>query len=212
MKRIPILLFFTLLAFSQTPEEVAQKAESKIHSLNSLKAQFIQVYSSSTVSTPLKERGKFYFKKPDLMKWEYTQPEKKIFVFKKGILWSYFPEDNQLIKSDLSERKQEAEILSLLSGQKGLRNNYSLQFSPFPSQNEEVYHIKLNPKKEHQYSYILLEINSKNWLIQKALFFDWAGNKSEFHFKQIKTDVPIPETVFELQVPPDTEIIEYKSP
>ncbi|MBS3818181.1 outer membrane lipoprotein carrier protein LolA [bacterium] len=212
MKRLPILLFLTLLAFSQTAERVAQKAESRIRTLHSLEAQFTQIYHSSTVSTPLKERGKFYFKKPDLMKWEYTHPEKKIFVYKEGILWSYFPQDNQLIKSDLSERKQEAEILSLLSGKKGLLENYSLQFSPFPSQNEDSHQLKLTPQKKHEYSYILLEINPQQWLIQKAIFFDWAGNKSEFHFKKIKTDVPISKEIFELKVPPHTEIIEYKSP
>jgi len=53
-----------------------------------------------------------------------------------------------------------------------------------------------------------LEIDEKTWLIRKAIFFDWAGNKTEFRFSRMKTNVKIPQSFFELKVPSDVEIIE----
>ncbi len=201
------LLFFSVFSFSATVDDVVLNVEKKLRSLRSLQANFSQVYYSSTVSTPLNEKGKFYFQKPDWMRWEYKDPEEKIFLYKEGTFLMYFPEDKEVIQSDLSKEKYESEILTLLSGQKKLKDDYTVEFSPFPSDSQKTWKLKLTPKEESDYTHVLLEIDEKTWLIRKALFFDWAGNKQEFRFSQIKTDVRFRQKVFELDLPPDIEII-----
>lgn len=207
MKPIICLPLLSLLSFSLTVEDVVLKVEAKLRSVRTIQANFNQIYYSSSISTPLKEKGKFYFKKPDLMKWEYKEPEEKIYLYKDGLFLEYIPEENQLIKYDLSKEEYTSEILSLLSGQKGMGDNYSIEFNPFPTENLKALQLKLIPIQEDEYSYILLEIDAKTWLIRKAIFFDWAGNKSEFQFSQIKTNIRFPQKVFKLKVPPDVEII-----
>ena len=182
--------------------------ENRLRSLKSLQANFEQFFYSTSVSSPLEEKGKLFMKKPDLMKWKYEDPEEKIFLYKNRILLSYFPEDNQLIRNRLTKKEGESEILALLSGRKGLLDNYSVEFSPFPTEKTNALHLKLTPKIEQDYSLILLEINEKTWLIQKAIFFDWAGNKQEFHFKRIKINSYLAENIFEIKIPPGVEIIE----
>ena len=208
MKKLIWLLLFPILVFPQTAEEVAKKTEERLRSYRSFQARFEQTYFSSTVSTPLKEKGNFYFKRPDLMKWEYTDPEEKFFLVKDDIFWDYNREENQLIKYSLTKEGQESEILSLLSGQMRILDNYSVENSPFPTKNSKAYQIKLTPLEEDPDTFILLEINEKNWLIQKAIFFDWAGNKTEYHFTRIKINISLPDDTFELKVPDDVEIIE----
>lgn len=208
MKKIIWLICISVLAFSQTAKDVALQTENKLHSLQSLQANFEQSYYSASVSTPLKEKGEFYFKKPDLMKWEYKNPEEKIFLYKEGFFLWYIPEDNQLHKSSLSKEMHESEILNLLSGQKGIIDNYLVEFILFPTKNKRTWQLKLTPKEEDNYSYFLLEIDKKTLLIKKAIFFDWAGNKTEFQFHKIKTNVRFPQELFELKVPPGVEIIE----
>ena len=210
--KLIIGLLLSLLSFSLTVEEVALKAEKKLRSVQSIQANFHQIYYPSSVSTPLKEKGKFYFKKPDLMKWEYKDPEEKIFLYKEGVFLFYFPEDKELFQSSSPKEKYESEILALLSGQKRLTDDYLIEFSPFPSENQKSWKLKLTPKEENDYTHILLEIDEKTWLIRKAIFFDWAGSKSEFHFSQIKTNIRFPQKVFELKVPSDVEIIKAESP
>lgn len=211
MKHLAWLLLLTLASFPYTAEDIALKAEKKLRSLHSIQAHFEQIYYSSTVSTPLREKGNFYFKKPDLMKWEYKDPEKKIFLYKEGVFQFYIPEDNQLIRSSLSEEGHEAEILSLLSGKKKLTDNYLIEFSPFPTDHPKSWQLKLTSKEEDEDSFILLELDEKSWLIQKAIFFDWTGNKTEFKFSKIKTNVRFSQNVFVLKVPPGVEIIENQT-
>jgi outer membrane lipoprotein carrier protein len=208
MKHVSWILTLSLFLLPLTPEDVALRAEKKLLSLRTIKADFEQIYYSVSVTTPLREKGEFTFKKPDSMKWEYQEPEEKVFLYKEGNFLFYIPEDNQLIKSSLAEESHESEILSLLSGKKTLQDHYLIEFSPFPTGNAHVFQLKLTPREEDEYSFILLEIDEKTWLIRKAIFFDWAGNKTEFRFSRMKTNVKIPQSFFELKVPSDVEIIE----
>jgi len=205
---MPWILLLSLFLFPLTAEDVALKAEKKLLALKSIKADFEQIYYSISVSTPLREKGKFYFQKPDSMKWVYQKPEEKIFLYKKGKFLFYVPEDNQLTRGLLSGENHESEILELFSGKKVLRDNYHIEFSPFPSEKNHAFQLKLTPKEESEYSFILLEIDEKTWLIGKAILFDWTGNRTEYRFSQIKTNVRLPQNIFELKVPPDVEIIE----
>ena len=211
MRYLFCLLMLTTFCFPQSAEDIAKKTEIKLRSIKSIQADFEQIYYSQTVSTPLIEKGKFYFKKPNWMKWEYKEPEKKIFLHKEGLILFYIPEENQLIRNSITEESQEIEILSLLSGQKGLLDDYVVEFNSFPTENSRIVQIKLLPKQEGEYSFILLEIDEKSLLIRRAIFFDWAGNKSEFCFSRIKTNVSFSLSVFELKIPPGVEIIEHKT-
>lgn len=211
MGQIIWLLLLSLFNPTLTAEEVSLRTEQKIRSLLSLQAKFEQFYYSATVSTPLKESGQFHFKKPALMKWEYKDPEEKIYLLKEGWFWEYLPEEKQLIKYDLSKEEHESEILSLLSGQRGILDNYQVEFSPFPTDDSKTNQLKLTPKQGDPETFILLEIDERSWLIQKAIFFDWAGNKTEYRFSRMKTNLAFPDGFFDLKVPSDVEIIEHKS-
>ena len=210
-KASPFLLALVLapgLFAALSPEEVAVKVESRLRALATLQADFEQTYFSTSLATPLREKGKFYFKKPGWMRWEYQDPEKNIFVYKEGLALYYFPEDNQLYRLKGFRERVESEILSLLSGQRNLAENYTIEFSPFPSENLPAWQLKLSPREESEYSFILLEIDQKSSLIQKAIFMDWGGNKQEFRFDRIKTGQPLSPALFELKVPPGCEVIE----
>lgn len=209
MKRLFCLLTLLALSFAQTAQEVALRVENALRSYRSFQANFEQFYYSATISTPLHEKGKLYFKKPNLMKWEYQDPEEKVFLIKDDLFWDYNKEEKQLIKYDLSQGEQNTEVISLLSGKVSLLDNYSVELNPFPTENANTIQIKLTPKdEEFADTFLLLEIDEKTWFIQTLISFDWTGNRTEFRFSKIKTNVTLPNKTFELRVPPDVEIIE----
>lgn len=209
MKKIILLLLVSGLGLAQTAEEVALRLENTLRSYESFQADFEQFYYSSTITTPLHEKGKMFFKKPTLMRWEYKDPEEKIFLIKDDIFWDYNKEEELLTKYNLADEEDNVEVISLLSGRIGLLDNYEVEFSPFPTENKKSKQIKLTPKdEEYADSFLLLEIDEKTWQILKIISFDWSGNKTEIHFSKFKTNVSFPRSTFELRVPPGTEIIE----
>ena len=211
MKKLFCFLAFAALSLAQTAEDVALRVENTLRSYQSFQADFEQLYFSATVSIPLHEKGKLYFKKPNLMKWEYQDPEEKVFLIKDDIFWDYNKEEKQLIKYDLTGGEHNSEVLSLLSGQVALLDHYTVELNPFPTENPHPVQIKLTPKDEETAdTFLLLEIDEKSWFIQKLISFDWTGNKTEFRFSKIKTNINLPNRTFELRVPSDVEIIENR--
>jgi outer membrane lipoprotein carrier protein len=208
MKRIFWLFLLTSFLFAQSAEDVAMQLEKSLSSTQTLEAKFEHHFYSAVVSTPLKEKGTLYFQKPDLMRWEYTDPENNIYLYQGDRFQWYFSEDNQLMRGSISDEGQESEILNLLTGRKNLSDFYSVEFSPFPTDKSENAQIKLTPKQEDDGSFLLLELDRKKWLIHKIIFMDWEGNKTEFHFSKIKANASLPKKIFELKLPSDVEIIE----
>jgi len=203
-----IFLRLNLAGSDLSPQEIARQLEKKIKSINTLRADFKQYYYPAGLQEPLVGEGQVYLSRPDRMRWEYSSPEKQVFLLKEGNFWLYFPEDRQLIKNASSSEVQESEILGLLSGNYSIIERYLLEFNPFPTDRPRVYQLKLTPKEDSQFTYILLEIDRETWLITKAIFFEPAGSKLEYHFLKIRLNHRIPESVFNLKIPPDTEIIE----
>ncbi|NOR15368.1 MAG: hypothetical protein GQ544_06665 [Candidatus Aminicenantes bacterium] len=207
MKRLFFVFACVLVLYAQNANDIAQRTEARLRSLNSLQAEFVQTYYSSSVSAPLVEKGRLYIQKPGWMRWDYTDPEKKTFLIKDSLYQEYYPEDKQLVQKSLSEEEGGVDMLGLLTGTRGIHDHYEVESTSFPTDNKNVHQLKLIPREKDPDSYILLEVDAKTWLILKAVSFDWAGNKQEFQFSQIKGDISLPKDTFELKLPPDVDII-----
>jgi len=191
-----------------TPQQAVRNLEAAFASLRSLEAEFEQQHASAVIATPLRETGKFYFQKPDRMRWEYDQPEPQVFVFREGRVWNYVPDDNQLFRYALSTEQQNAAVFELLTGRARLEDDYLIEPAEFPTSRKPAVQIKLVPKKEVDFTHILLELDARTWLIDRIVTLDWAGSRQEFTFRKLKVNPRLPPSTFEVKVPEGTEIID----
>ncbi|RLE00786.1 MAG: hypothetical protein DRI99_08260 [Candidatus Aminicenantes bacterium] len=210
MKRLALIMFCLSLYLPTSPSsQIIQQLATRLQSYTTLHMRFEQIYSSLTVSQPQREKGQLYYQKPGLMRWEYTSEEKRVYLIKDNLLWEYLPEENQLVIYDLTSKDFNQTLLSLLSGKLALENNYRLSLLPPTGTN--FYRLHLKPlQEESEYEQIEIEVSRKNWLIHRVVFLDWAGNKTEFIFKDIKINRPLSTDIFQLKLPPDIEIIDYR--
>jgi outer membrane lipoprotein carrier protein len=207
-----ILAAAVLCSAQEPPEAVLARMEKAFAAMTTFQADFEQTSSSATATTPLVQTGRVFFRRPDAMRWEYDAPEKNIFVFKAGLLLSYFPEDNQLWKQRIPAEKYESEILGLLAGKGGMAKKYIVEDSPFPESAAGSAQLKLTPREEGEYTYLLLEIDRKTATLRRAIFFDWGGNRSQFVFRRLRSGGRLADSVFAIKVPPDCEIIDEAGP
>jgi outer membrane lipoprotein carrier protein len=191
-----------------TAEEAVANLERALKAVTTLEARFEQLYFSMSVSEPLREKGDLFFEKPDRMRWTYKTPQDKVFLYKDGVLEMYLAEEKQLTRSPVSKEALESDIFGIFLGLMSFRDAYLIEDNPFPTEATHVRQVKLTPKTEGDYSHILLEIDETTWLMRRAIFLEWAGNKREFVFSQVRTGVRIPAKTFILKVPPGTEIID----
>ena len=191
-----------------SPRQAVRNLEAAFASLRSLQADFDQEHSSAVIATPLKQTGTFSFQKPDRMRWEYDEPEPQVFVIKEGRVWNYVPEDRQLLRYALPPQQQNAAVFALLTGRARLEDEYLAEPAEFPTDIKSTVQIKLVPKAEGDFVHILLELDSRTWLISRLVTLDTAGSRQEFVFRRLKVNPRLNPSTFEIKVPEGTEIID----
>ena len=195
-----------------TPEQAMANLEKALKAVTTLRADFEQLHYSMSVSEPLREKGQLFLEKPDRLRWQYKTPQEKVFLYQKGVVEMYLPEEKQLTRSPVAEEALRSDIFGILLGLMSFREAYAIEANPFPTDAARVRQVKLTPHEEGDYSHILLEIDETTWLLRRAIFLEWAGNKREFTFSRVRTGVRLPAGAFTLKVPPGTEVIDDVEP
>jgi outer membrane lipoprotein carrier protein len=209
---VPAVLLLAGFTRAANPEATAANLEKALKKVRTLQARFEQLYFSMSVTEPLRERGDLFLQRPDLMRWQYKDPQEKVFLYTGGLLQIYVAEDKQLTRSRVSPEAYDTDILGIFLGTKSFRDLYVIEDTRFPTDSARVRQIKLTPKEEGDYSHILIEVDDRTWLLRRAIFFEWAGNKREFLFSRLRTNAALPRRTFELKVPAGTEVIDETPP
>ena len=67
------LMLISLFAWSQN-SDILQQIKSQAQKINSIEAGFVQTKNISFIDEQLISGGKFWFSRPDKMRWEYQTP------------------------------------------------------------------------------------------------------------------------------------------
>lgn len=186
-------------------DELVTKMQKKYETLESFKAGFTQTYQSKRFSDRLVEKGVVYFHKGGLMKWEYSEPEKKLFLSDGQFYMYYVAEDKQLVKVPMQENDDQHSPALFLAG----RGNFQRDFRPEWSDPRPGSHlIKMIPlKPQPDFAYLIIDVNPVNGLIERLLVIDEYDNRTEYNFQQIQENPNLPSNFFAFQPPPGTDII-----
>src|SRR5215471_7446956 len=84
-----------------TAAELAQLLQRKYDTIRDFSADFVHNYRSGALKRQVTEKGHLLIKKPGKMRWEYTAPEQKLFVSDGVKIYSYVPQDKQVVVSNV---------------------------------------------------------------------------------------------------------------
>jgi outer membrane lipoprotein carrier protein len=214
MWRIPLLLCLTGLAIppsaeAQSVDELVHRIQAHLDGVRDFQARFTQRYHRAIIGKVIIESGVVAIKKPGRMRWDYTEPEEKLFVTDGEKTYFYVPEDKQVIVSRapggaLSLTPDSP--LSLLTGRTRLVD----AFEVYPSQSEpEVGGVVLRLVPRHpQEDFEEIEVESEaGGRVRRVSLEDSQGNRTEFFFDDIKENQNLPDTLFLFTVPAGVDII-----
>ena len=74
-----------------------QALQRKYDGIKDFSADFVHTYQGGVLRKQITERGRLLVKKPGKMRWDYTAPEQKLFVSDGVKIYSYIPQDKQVI-------------------------------------------------------------------------------------------------------------------
>ncbi len=207
------MLFSLLLALASvgtTPTGDARLAQSLLHRIeernartHDLVARFTQSYRSGVLGREITERGVVSIKRPGRMRWEYLDPERKLFISDGSTFYFYVPADRQVIVSEQDPRRSLA--ARLLSGKAGLAEEFLVSLEE-PSE-PGLFRLRLVPRHEQpDLERALIEVEPSG-RIRSIVLDDVQGNETRFRFENVRENVGLKDDLFRFQVPKGVEVI-----
>jgi outer membrane lipoprotein carrier protein len=211
------LAFFLALFLPQAPAasgpdhglaDIVDGVERSFANMKDFSSDFIQIFEDS-LNRKQQESGHLYMKRPKMMRWEYNNPEDKLFISDGKTVYFYVPADRQVNKEAVKNSFDDRIPLMFLLGQSNLHNEFNrfelLNARPFF---EGTKVVRMYPKRKTDLQEIVMEVDPASYFIRRLLLAHSDGSRSEFIFSGIRINTGLRASLFDFAVPPGVEVIQ----
>jgi len=190
--------------------------ENRYNRLRTLKLRFEQIYRQGgrqdgrqNRQVIRREEGTLFLRKPGQMRWQYEQPEPKLFLADGRSLTLYVPAENRATQMSLKEADDLRTPLAFLLGRLRFDEEFEHleRSSEFPPLERGNLVVKAVPKRmPDRVEWIVFEV-SPNHEIRRLIFEEPGGIQTEFLFTDEETNPALALALFYFQPPAGTELI-----
>ena len=204
------VLVLSAAAAAQSPsaEATAADLQRKYDRVADFSTDFVHSYRGGVLKQQATERGRLLVKKPGKMRWEYTSPEKKLFVSDGRKIYSYIPQDRQVIVGTMPQGDQAPTPALFLTGRGNITRDFNVAFDKVPDAPPGSVALKLTPKRqEPEYESLTLVVDPKTLHLQMLITVDAQGGRSAFTFTNLKENVGLADNQFVFQMPRNVDVV-----
>lgn len=203
-----VLLLAAPVSAAQTssPEAVARALQQRYQGIRDFSADFTQSYRGGVLRTQTTERGTVSIKKPGLMRWNYTSPEKKEFVSDGKKIYFYVPEDRQVQVTDMPAADQATTPALFLAGRGNIGRDFVAAFAENAPPGTVA--LKLTPRKsEPDYEYLVVAVDPDTMQIRALTTHDRQGGDSTLTFSNLKENRGLSDRDFAFRIPRGVDVV-----
>jgi len=206
---IALMLVAAPRAADQSASELAAALQKKIEGIRDFTTDFTHVYEGGVLRKQITERGKLLVKKPGKMRWDYTTPEQKQFVSDGLKMYSYIPQDKQVIVASVPKEDEASTPTLFLAGKGSLTRDFTAAIvDPPPSMAAGTRALKLVPKaRQRDYDWLTLIVDAATLDIRGLQTTDAQGGKSSFSFTNLKENVGVADKEFAFKIPRGVDVV-----
>jgi outer membrane lipoprotein-sorting protein len=174
-----------------------QKMEAQSKLINSMESNFTQEKYLSVMSEKIITKGHFYFKKVNMLRWEYTDPYKYVIAINKDKM--FIKDNNKITKYDINSNKMFKSINEMMVNtvQGNLLNNKD--YKPAFYENDKNYLVELSPVQKAAKDFlknIYLYIDKTDYTVVKVKLTEPGDDYTTIDFTERKSNQPIADEKF----------------
>ena len=197
-----------LFAQAPSPDALAHDVQRKYDRVTDFSADFVHSYRGGVLKQQATERGTLLVKKPGKMRWEYTSPEKKLFISDGHKIYSYIPQDRQVIVGTMPRDDQAPTPALFLTGKGNITRDFTAAFAKVPEARSGSVVLKLTPKRpEPEYESLTLVLDPKTLALEMLITVDAQGGRSAFTFSNLKENVGVTDNQFVFKMPRNVDVV-----
>lgn len=190
-------------------DAVARDLQKKYDRVSDFSADFVHGYRGGVLKQEAVERGRLLVKKPGKMRWDYTSPEKKTFVSDGHRLYSYIPQDRQVIVARVPPDDQAPTPALFLSGKGNIVRDFTAAFDKVPEAPAGAIALKLTPRKpDPDFEWLTLVVQPGTLNLSMMITVDPQGGRSVFTFTNLKENVGLADNEFVFKMPRGVEVVD----
>ncbi|HET8796656.1 MAG TPA: outer membrane lipoprotein chaperone LolA [Thermoanaerobaculia bacterium] len=169
-----------ILAIAATTTQAAQiELDRAAAAMSGMEASFTHRFTAKGFKTSQVEQGSVLFGALPRMRWSYTKPEKKEFIFDGSSSWFYVPADRQVTLGRVNDARKR-ELPFLLLGDPAARDQH---FIVKEQKKNGAIVTTLDPRdKASIMRTVTVTIAPSTHLIQRIDYVDRDGNRTSFEF------------------------------
>jgi outer membrane lipoprotein carrier protein len=196
-----------------TPSELAQALQRKYDTIKDFSADFVHVYQGGVLRKQLTEKGRLLVKRPGKMRWTYTAPDEKLFVSDGVKIYSYLPQDKQVIVSSVPPDDRASTPTLFLTGKGNLARDFTATAGNVPAgMPPGTRALKLVPKTPQQdYDWLVLAVDPSTLQIRGLVTVDAQGGTSSFSFTNLKENIGLADKEFAFKIPRGVDVVSTPS-
>ena len=196
-------------AAEATAEELAQALQKRYDTIKDFSADFVHRYQGGVLRKGISERGHVLIKKPGKMRWDYAAPEKKLFVADGIRIYSYIPEDKQVVVSPQPRDAETTTPALFLAGKGNLTRDFTPSLVANPAGTPPGSRsLKLVPKsRQPEYDWLVFTLDPATLAIQGLMTMDAQGGESAFVFTNLKENTGLTDKEFAFSIPRGVDVV-----
>jgi outer membrane lipoprotein carrier protein len=223
-------LFFLTITSSLDVEAIVVRLEARYHAARTLQVTFLERYAENGRVVRM-ETGTAYFRRRGKMRWEYSSPERNLFLVDGKTAWFYVPADHSVTRVPANESADRRTPLALLVGGMKVSRVCEKVVDAVHEKPENPDHAVLYcelrgaaskssrrgtgdlPSQQPANSEaVFLEVDRSSGDLVRVLIRDPGGIEIEFSFANWRMDPPVPDSLFRFDPPKGVAIVNGELP
>jgi len=194
----------------QTPDlnALIDGVQKKYSRIQGIAADFAQLYQGNDGRT-IRESGRLLLKRPAKARWDYAEPERKLFVSDGKSVVFYVLGEIQATKSGIKESADPQIPFLFLLGRGNLRKDFSrieLVSSERPVIAGNVV-LRLAPRRApEEFKQLLVELSPETYEVRRLVIFERSGARMDFLLSNVRENFVAPDSQFQFTPPPGVTI------
>ena len=198
-----MIRFFFILLFSLNVSANSDSDLSNIlNQMNSLTGKFKQTVVDQNGATLQEVSGQFFFKKPNLFKWDYLEPSKNQLISDGELLYLYDPDLKQVVISQLKKFGGLSPAMLLVTND--IESLFEVTIIQDKKGTDWFRALPLEPEKAN-FKEVFINFVQKE--LKGMRIIDGFNNSTEIEFIKVSRNTDINEAIFLFNTPEDTDII-----
>lgn len=173
-----------------------------------MQADFVQLKDSALLLEPSRAKGRFSFRAPDAVRWDYREPDPMIVVFAQDVLTTYHPDRATAERVETSRRHRR--FLRVLAGTQPL-DELSSTFAitlqdPGPPAPYRLTLTTTNRLLARRLESVALAVDRDLLLPVEVEYLEADGDRTRYEFSRIELNPDLDPSLFHLELGDDVRV------